>query len=90
VRAPWRWQWHRIVGLMLLWSGVTAVCWYAPILWLAVAGWLTCWLHSTPPPVGVRKGLPRKEAGHSVESRYGGAQVTVTVPGEAVRVDVRP
>jgi hypothetical protein len=91
MRAPWRWQWHRIVGLMLLWSGVTAVCWYAPILWLAVAGWFVLWARSTsPPPVGAVPSLVRKEAGHSVESRYGGAQVTVTVPGETVRVDVKP
>jgi hypothetical protein len=70
------------VGLALLWSGVTAVCWYAPILCLAVAGWLTCWLHATPLPRGVPAPLLRKEAGHSVESKYGGAQVTVTVHAE--------
>lgn len=82
MRAPWRWQWRRILGLLLLWSGATAVCWYAPILWNAVAGWIVCWLHVTPLPQGATAPLPGKEAGHSVESKYGGAQVTVTVHSE--------
>lgn len=82
MRAPWRWQWRRILGLVLLWSGATAVCWYAPILWLAVAGWVVCWLHATPLPRRPAAPSTDKEAGQKVESKYGGAQITVTVHAE--------
>jgi hypothetical protein len=89
VRAPWRWQWRRIAGLLALWSGVTAVCWWAPVLWIAVAVWFVLWVRAAytqplPSPTGGPLSED-EEAGHRVEVRASGAHITVTP--RSVRVE---
>ena len=82
MRAPWRWRWRRIAGLLALWSGVIAVCQWAPILWLAVAGWFVLWVRAEyTEPLPSPTGGPlseSEEAGHRVEVRASGAHITVT------------
>ena len=87
MRAPWRWRWGAILALLLRAGAWSLVIWWAPVLAIALAGWLVLWLKSHDPHP-----LPRPEpegvvtiihAGHRVEKRFNGAQTTVTP--EAVR-----
>ncbi len=82
-RAPWRWSWGQILRLLTIWAVVAGVCCWAPILSLAVAIWFVAWVRAgyrqpLPSPTG-RGPLEGEEAGQKVESKYGGAQITVTV-----------
>jgi hypothetical protein len=53
---------------------------------LAVAVWFVAWVrvgYSEPLPSPTERApLEDEEAGHSAESKYGGAQITVTVEAE--------
>lgn len=92
MRAPWRWRWGQIAGLLAGLTLAALVIWWAPVLGIAAAGWLALWIRA-----GYREPLPhrevppspiREEAAHSVKHRYNGAQVTVTERGGLTRVSL--
>lgn len=92
MRAPWRWRWGRILGLLLLWSGVCLVLRWAPVLSLAVAGWFVLWVRAgvtQPRSPGVDPLSGDEEAGHSVTTLGQGGGVIVKVHAESRRFGVR-
>lgn len=92
MRAPWRWRWGRILALLLIWTGVLLVLGWAPVLSVAVAGWIVLWLRSDPHPLPSPTGDPLsgdEEAGHSVTVLGSGGGRIVKVHSESRRFRVR-